>query len=210
MARATSLFTAANLLSLARLPLGVLFWVVLHAGWGGPTGGPWLATLVLVLAGVTDLLDGALARRALARQTGGKVQGTPAGAGSWLDPICDKLFVVMVLAAIWSVRRPGLGILAMIVARELAQLPLSVIYALVPSLRRWLRYDFRASVLGKAATVLQFCAILALLFAEPSATLFAVVSFVVGLVALGDYVRRAIRIGQQRLREQEEVPRSPR
>jgi cardiolipin synthase (CMP-forming) len=194
MSRSDPIFTAANLLSLARLPLGLVFWLVLRAPWGGALA----ATGVLVLAGITDVLDGAVARRALARRTG-KAGGMPAGTGSWLDPICDKLFVASVLAAIWVERRPGLSLLALIMTRELAQLPLAVIYAVVPSLRRWLRYDFRASLLGKAATLMQFLAILALLFRHPAVVLFATVAFVVGLLALADYIVRAVRIGRERL-----------
>lgn len=192
-----SFFTGANLLSLARLPLGLLFAVVFAASWGGT----WAALGVLVLAGITDALDGHLARRAQTRRAGGKQpkDESPPGIGSWLDPVCDKLFVSTVLAAIWFERRPPLALLALIVGRELVQLPLSVVYVAIPPLRRWLRYDFRASVLGKAATVLQFAAITALLFNSPATRIAAAVSFVVGLLALGDYLRRAIHLGQQRL-----------
>src|SRR5262245_36877516 len=91
-----SFFSIANLLSLARLPLAVMFAVVLSAPWGGP----WAALGVLALAGLTDALDGMFARRAEARRTGAHGPVSPAGTGSWLDPICDKLFVGGVLGAI--------------------------------------------------------------------------------------------------------------
>jgi phosphatidylglycerophosphate synthase len=189
-----SFFTLANLLSLSRLPLALLFAVALVAPWGGSG----VATLVLGTAGLTDALDGMFARRAEARRTGGLARGTPAGTGSWLDPICDKLFVATVLLSIWFARQPPLTVLALILARELAQVPLSLIYVAIPALRRWLRYDFRASVFGKAATVLQFGAIAALVWSSASTTGLAWISFVVGLVALGDYLRRAIKLGRQR------------
>jgi len=190
-----SFFSVANLLSLARLPLALAFAVVLAAPWGGP----WAALGVLALAGATDALDGVFARRAEARRLGTHGPTAPAGTGSWLDPVCDKLFVGGVLAAIWYRSQPSLGLLALIVARELAQLPLSVVYAAVPALRRWLRYDFRASVLGKAATVSQFAAIAALLFQSPLAVPAAWFAFAIGLLALGDYILRAVRIGRARL-----------
>ena len=193
-------FSTANVLSLARLPLALLFAVVLAAPWGGP-----LAALgVLALAGLTDALDGAVARRAEARRTGATGPVAPAGTGSWLDPICDKVFVAGVLGAIWYRSQPPLGLLALIVARELAQLPLSLIYATVPALRRWLQYDFRASVLGKAATVSQFAAVAALLFDSALTRPLAWAAFVIGLLALGDYVRRAVRIGRMRLHQRPE------
>jgi phosphatidylglycerophosphate synthase len=196
-------FTAANLLSLVRLPLGAAFAVALSAPWGGR----WAAMGVLALAGASDVADGWSARRAwAARAASGLAEGapakeraSPAGMGSWLDPICDKLFVASVLGAIWYASHPPLWWLGLIVARELIQLPLSLIYAAIPALRRWLRYDFRASAPGKAATVMQFCAVAALIWQSRAALGFGVASFVIGLVALGDYLRRAIRIGARRL-----------
>ena len=189
------MLSVANLLSLSRVPLGAVFAWALAKPPGGRT---WAPFAVLALAGVTDVLDGWFARRAMARATGRR-GGTPAGMGSWLDPICDKVFVAAVLGAIWLHARPPLAWLALILSRELAQVPLSLVYVAVPALRKWLRYDFRASVAGKAATVTQFAAVSALVLRHPSARLLAWASFVVGMIALGDYLGRAIRIGQRRL-----------
>ncbi len=177
-------FTLPNLLSLARLPLGWLFWFAL-----GSTPAHAAAALgVMAAAAATDVLDGTLARR----------RGVAlAGVGSWLDPICDKLFVAAVLAALHVERGVPLGMLALIVARELIQLPMSIVYRAIPSLRHWLRYDFRASVLGKAATIAQFLAIAALVVGLP-ATLPIGLAFALGIVALVDYVRRAIELGRAR------------
>jgi cardiolipin synthase len=179
-----------NLLSLSRLPLGGVFWLAL-----GPTATPANAALalsVMALAAVTDMLDGYVARQ----------RGvSTAGMGSWLDPICDKLFVGAVLAALHFERGVPLWLLAVIVARELMQLPMVVVYRVFPTLRHWLRYDFRASHLGKAATIIQFIAIGCLVMGWPAAVPFAWGAFGVGLVALIDYVRRAVLIGKQRLVE---------
>src|ERR1700749_5136055 len=99
------LVTLPNALSLARLPLGGLFWAALARG-------PQHAELpfaVLAAAAVTDVLDGWIARR----------RGTdPAGMGSWLDPICDKLFVGAVIVALYVERHTPLVLLALVVARE--------------------------------------------------------------------------------------------
>src|SRR6188474_1591451 len=184
-----SFLTVANLLSLSRLPLGALFaWTFTRAD-----GQAWVSLIVLALAGASDALDGWLARRAEARRSGGKSDVTPAGTGSWLDPICDKVFVATVLGAIWLQSRPPLTWVALTLTRELAQLPLSLFYLAIPSLRRWLRYDFRASVPGKAATVAQFLAVVALMFRSPLAPPLAIACCGIGLVALGDYLRRAVR-----------------
>ena len=181
-----------NLLSLSRLPLGGVFWVAL-----GPTPKRALLALgVMALAAVTDVLDGTIARR----------RGvSTAGMGSWLDPICDKLFVGAVLAALHFERGVPWWLLAVIVARELMQLPMVVVYRVFPTLRHWLRYDFRASHLGKAATIIQFLAIGALVMGWPAALPLAWGAFGVGLVALIDYVRRAVTIGKQRIHEPEQA-----
>jgi phosphatidylglycerophosphate synthase len=109
------------------------------------------------------------------------------------------VFVAAVLGAIWCHFHPPLAWLALILGRELVQFPLSLVYLAVPSLRRWLRYDFRASVPGKAATAMQFAAIAALMFRHPAARVLALAAFVTGMIAIGDYLRRAVRIGRRRL-----------
>jgi cardiolipin synthase len=186
-ARENRLLTLPNVLSVARLPLGGLFWVALA---DGPEH-PELTFGVLAAAAATDVLDGYFARR----QSG----GPPAGIGSWLDPICDKLFVGSVLAALYVQRRVPLSLLALIVTRELLQLPMALVYRASATLRRWLRYDFRASLLGKAATVVQFLAVSALVIYGDHALAWglAVAAFVLGVVALADYIRRAIVIGKR-------------
>jgi cardiolipin synthase len=196
--RLKALLSAPNLLSLARVPLGGAFWLTI-----GPTAeqSPW-AFAVMAAAAATDVLDGHLARRETARaRAAGRPVDPDGGTGAWLDPICDKLFVGLVLSAIIVHRRPPLHLILLIVSRELMQLPLGMVYRFVPMLRRWLQYDFRASVLGKAATVAQFLAIGALILNDRSTAVFAVVAFVVGVAALVDYLRRAIAIGRRRLAE---------
>ncbi len=182
--RTSGWFTAPNLLSLARVPLGVVFWFVM----GAAPGRALPPLLVLAAAAVTDVMDGITARR----------RGVDlAGVGSWLDPLCDKLFVGAVLGALHVQRGVPLGLLALIVARELLQLPMTVVYRAIPTLRRWLQYDFRASPLGKAATISQFLAVTWLILGLPPRVPI-VAAFTLGIVALGDYVLRAVEIGRQR------------
>ena len=192
--RLQNLLTAPNLLSLSRIPLGVVFWFVL-----GPTDAlAYGAFAILALAAVTDVLDGYLARRSAARAAGGTGAAVESGGGTgaWLDPICDKLFVGSVLAAIMVRRQPSIWLVLLILSRELVQLPIGVVYRFMPTLRSWLRYDFRASVLGKGATVAQFIAIAALILNHRWIRLLAFLAFVLGIGALVDYFRRAIAIGK--------------
>ena len=154
-----------------------------------------LALGVMALAAGTDVLDGTIARR----------RGlSTAGMGSWLDPICDKLFVGAVLAALLLQARRA-AVAAGGDRRARADTAADGAWSTRCSrrLRHWLRYDFRASHLGKAATIIQFLAIGSLVMGWPAACPLAWGAFGVGLVALADYVRRAIAIGKQRLHEPE-------
>jgi len=189
------LLTVPNLLSLSRIPLGGLFWSALATG---PSSAVY-PFAVLAAAAATDVLDGYLARR--------KHGANPPGAGAWLDPICDKLFVGAVIGALYVQRHVPLGLLALILTREILQLPMGLVYRVIPTLRSWLRYDFRASGLGKAATVAQFLAVSALILDERFEHRFAypmaILAFALGLIALADYIRRAIAMGRRRIHTEE-------
>ncbi len=193
--RLPTLLSLPNLLSLSRIPLGGAFWLVL-----GPTarGSIW-AFVLMALAALSDVLDGYFARRQ-ARRAGGPPE-PDGGTGAWLDPICDKIFVGAVLGAIIVRRHPPPLLVVLILTRELIQLPMGIAYRFMPTLRHWLRYDFRASILGKAATVAQFLAITALMLDHPSLAPFAVIAFALGLAALADYMWRAVRIGKRRFEQ---------
>jgi len=183
--QSTLLMWTANLLTLARLPLAVLFWFVVHRLDG--------AFAVIALAALTDVVDGRLARRAR------RLEGLPASAasmGAWLDPLCDKTFVVSVLIATWVHTHPPLWLIVAIGARELVLVPLATLYRFT-RLRSRMRYDFRAGPLGKAATVAQFVAILALLAHLPYRAALAWLSGAIGLVAAGHYVRRGLRLARR-------------
>ena len=72
--RAGDLLTVPGLLSLARVPLGLLFPFVVD---------PWASLLVVATAGLSDMLDGWYARRF----------GKETATGALLDPLSDKFFV---------------------------------------------------------------------------------------------------------------------
>ena len=170
--RATTRFpTAADWISLSRLPLGA-------AAWLRPDD-PLYVLALMAVAGATDVLDGWVARR-----MGGDE------AGIWLDPLCDKLFVVSTVAAIWFARTPPIELLPLLVSREIVQTATFALMAVVPRLRPRRGFDLRAAYVGKLATVLQFATVAAILFEHASQTPLAVVTGVVGLVAGAYYARR--------------------
>jgi Phosphatidylglycerophosphate synthase len=167
-----------DLLSLVRVPLGVAFVPL--------AGRPIAALAVLGLAAISDVLDGWLARR----------QPQPLSWGEWLDPICDKFFIIAVMAGLYLCQHPPLRTLLPILTREAAILVLFLIHRLVPSMRS-IRYDYRAHALGKAATAAQFLAAAALLFAHPAAKYLAALCALLGLLCAGVYARRGRAMAQR-------------
>lgn len=167
----------ANLLTLARLPMAGLVWVA-------PGSLGWVLGL-MAAAALSDVLDGWVARRLGGGQVG--------GVGAWLDPVCDKVFVVSVLVAVWVVVRPPVWVLPAVAARELIVVPLGLAYRCAPGLRGERRYDLRAVVVGKAATVAQFLTVAALLLDHPAALPLAGATGALGVAAGAVYLRRAWR-----------------
>jgi CDP-diacylglycerol---glycerol-3-phosphate 3-phosphatidyltransferase len=99
--------TLANLLTFARILLIPVF-VVLFAN---PTPDRSLAAaLVFIVAAVTDLLDGYVARRT----------GQITTLGKLLDPIADKLLVLSGLILLVQFERVAALVAIVIIARELA------------------------------------------------------------------------------------------
>lgn len=187
----------AHALTLSRIPLALaLVWV-----WGNPA---WSAALI-VLAAVTDAADGRVARRVKRRGGGGP------DIGGWLDPAVDKLFVTIVLAAIWT-RTHDLVVIALVGARELVLVPMIAVYLA----RRTPHAALRADVFGKIATIAQFLALCVIALAPAYALPAACVAAVLGLAAAGHYVAKAARDrepktidnGRRSVRAGRDTPRS--
>ena len=140
-----------NLLTWQRIvaiPLLVAVYLVPWEGWGMHSRNV-VATVIFVLAAVTDWVDGYLARR-LGQQT-------PFGA--FLDPVADKLLVCVALVMLLELDRVSSGVAAIIIGREIA----------ISALREWMatigaRRSVAVSSIGKLKTELQLVAIRMLLF----------------------------------------------
>lgn len=177
-----------NALTLARLPLAALFWIA--PGW------PPFALSVLGIAGLTDVLDGWVARRwrrrrwAESHDPNAFAAGT--GRGPWLDALCDKIFVLSVVTAVAVVVGPPLHLLAVMATREILMAPLAVAYRFMPE--GWRReYDFSAGWLGKGCTILQFVALSLAILRSPWFELAAWSAGAAGLAAILYYLHRAWR-----------------
>ena len=174
--RFRDVFLTPGLLSLARVPLAFAFpFVVETTAW---------AVGVLVVAGVTDVLDGYWARRF------GQV--TPTGAA--LDPITDKLFVLTV--AVTLVRSGHFSLLSVLFlsTREFFELPLVVWFAASPSARKARAGKPSANAFGKLATALQFAAVVSTLLRWSVAEYWIGATAVVGVLAALSYWIRALRL----------------
>jgi phosphatidylglycerophosphate synthase len=166
----------AHALTLSRIPLALALWWT----WGDPA---WSLALIAAAA-LTDTADGRVARRA--RRRGDRSPDI----GGWLDPAVDKLFVAVVLAAIW-VHAPlahPIAVIALVGARELVLVPLVAVYVA----RRPQHRALRADMFGKIATIAQFIALCVIAFAPRHALAAAAVTGGLGLVAAGHYVAERI------------------
>jgi phosphatidylglycerophosphate synthase len=139
-----------------------------------------------------------LPRRSAGQQAVSRARRLPTrlGWGEWLDPVCDKFFIMAVMVGLYLFRHPSLAILLPILTREAAILVLFLVHQLVPSLRG-VPYDYRAHVLGKAATAAQFLAATALLLAHPAAKYLAALCALLGLLCAAVYARRARTVARR-------------
>jgi len=130
-----SILTAANQLTMLRLLLVPVFALCMIYGRTG-----W-ALVVFAAAGLTDALDGLIARRT----------GTST-LGAWLDPMADKLllatmFVMLTIPGLGLVARIPLWLTVLVISRDVAIIMTVAIFNLAVA-----RRTFRPSFLGKVAT----------------------------------------------------------
>jgi cardiolipin synthase len=149
---------------------------------------PYYILGLMVLAGLSDVLDGWLERKR--RQRLGLPQGGES-VGAWLDPLCDKVFILSVLAAITAAHSLPWWIIPLIALREILQTLIVAATRVLPGLRRRLRPRFQANILGKLTTVVQFVTIGAILLNRPDTIPLAFGTALLGLIAVVVYVRRA-------------------
>jgi phosphatidylglycerophosphate synthase len=159
-----------NLLTLARLPLALGFLLV--ADRAVP------ALLVLAVAGLTDVLDGWVARRT----------GQSSKLGAALDGAVDKIFALTVTLAL--VLSGGLGLLDMMLlgVRDLGELALLGWLSLTGGLHP--ERERKALPLGKLTTLLQFATVTAAILARPERTAIAILAAIAGVGAAVEYWRR--------------------
>lgn len=108
----------------------------------------WIAGIILVVAGLSDVLDGFLAR----------TQNQVSTLGTMLDPVADKVLMTGILIVLAINGEVKSSVVTILIAKELALMFGGLV------LWRKVKRAIPASVLGKAATVCLYIGVLSLLF----------------------------------------------
>lgn len=162
------MLTLPNVITLLRLPLAFAFL----------QENAFVRGIALVLAMLSDGLDGYLARR----------YGKISRIGTLLDPVVDKFFVFFILAVMLAEHRLEWWEAATMLCRDISLLVFGAYLAVKGNLAK---YQFRAIWCGKMMTSLQFVVLIGLVFhvnfPPPVYGLFVLIGF----AALGElYLER--------------------
>ena len=178
--------TAANQLTILRMLLIPAFVILLlygHQGW---------ALITFVVAGLTDLLDGLIAR----------MTGEKTTLGAWLDPLADKLllvtmFIVLTLPGIGSANQLPVWFTILVISRDVAIVATVAVVNLAIG-----RRTFRPSIFGKIATATYILTgVVTLYFNYLGRTTRLVPAFVyaslaITLISAFHYLVQVLRMGQ--------------
>ncbi len=137
---ATRIFTVPNQLTFLRLGFLPLFIISIHYGRYG------LALAILIVAGLTDGLDGLLAR-SLNQKT---------ALGAYLDPIADKLLLSSSFVVLALNRKISWWLATLAISRDILLLTAAAVILVVVGYR-----PFPPSIWGKATTALQILLVFA-------------------------------------------------
>lgn len=179
-----TVLTVANQITLLRMLLVPAFVTLVVYGYLG-----W-ALVVFMVAGLTDAVDGLIARRS----------GQQSSLGAWLDPMADKLLAVSTFIVLTV---PGLGLAnplpiwltILIITRDIVIVTTVAIVNLAIGPR-----TFRPSIFGKIATATyMLTAVVAMFFNYLGyhsivVDLFVWASLAITLISSLHYIRHASRI----------------
>jgi len=166
-----ALLTLPNLLTLSRIPLAFVFvWLLFLDKTLG-------ALIVLIIAAISDL-EGFIAR----------TKGTTSDFGAFLDPFCDKFFMIIAVAGVTLYYRLELWHVFMLLFREFFVLVymLSLVFM---GYRKTARV-VKARIFGKIATILQFVAVFLMLLENSLFTPVVYLTFIFSFLASLDYLRK--------------------
>ncbi len=162
-------------MSLSRVVLALAFVLVSE---------PWDRIALIAVAGLTDFMDGWLARH----------KKSESSAGALLDPIADRIFVLVAISTYLVEGQLTTGQYFVFLTRDLATALGFVVAKIIPTLRPAV---FRARMLGKIVTVLQLVTLVAIIL-MPELTQVLVVT--IGVVSAASIVDYTIALWRERAR----------
>src|SRR4249920_3080783 len=183
-----ALLNAPNLVTLLRIVLIPLIVAVFYLpdAWLAHDEKNLAATVIFIVAAVTDWLDGYLARKL----------NQMSAFGAFFDPVADKLVVIGALIILLYLNRVDMVVALIIIGREIA----------ISALREWMAQLGQAksvavAFVGKLKTVTQMVAIPLLLYHDPLfglvdchglGTVLIYVAAVLTVVSMLYYLRKAL------------------
>ena len=142
-----NVLTLPNLITMVRVGASpVLVWLLYMPG----TWSPWLAAILFFVAGISDFLDGYLARRMHWEST----------VGQYLDPVADKLLVASMLIMLVILNQVQAWMAVAIICREIIVTGMRLMAANK-------NFTIPSDMAGKTKTAIQMLAIFLLLIPEP-------------------------------------------
>ncbi len=162
-----SLFTVPNILSLLRIPiaLGIIFY------WDSPVKYILLAVGILL-----DFVDGYAARKLN--------QATK--LGGILDPVCDKIFVLIIFLYAFITLQLPLYFLFFFFLRDI----FTSLASLIVILKKWhKKLEIKARFWGKMVTNLQFITLILMVIGHKTSVIIALsVLLIASFITIGDYI----------------------
>ncbi|HEY1952347.1 MAG TPA: CDP-alcohol phosphatidyltransferase family protein [Gemmatimonadaceae bacterium] len=158
-------FNLPNTISLSRVVLALGFVLVSE---------PWDRIALIAVAGLTDFMDGWLARHKKSEST----------AGALLDPLADRIFVLVAISTYLVEGQLTTAQYFIFLTRDLATAAGFVVAKIIPTLRPAV---FRARMLGKIVTVLQLIALVTIVVMPELTDLMIAAIGVVSLASIVDY-----------------------
>jgi phosphatidylglycerophosphate synthase len=161
--------TVANLLSLARIPLGITILAL---------DDPIAVAAVVAAGAATDVLDGMIAR----------LTGTQTEVGALLDPFCDRIFVFLALVSFLPSGHVEWAGFVILILRDLFTGGVFIVSKLAGE-----PVPFHSRMGGRVTTALQVAALFTLIFAPQYVMIPILLVGIASVYAIIDYGMAGLR-----------------
>lgn len=136
------LLNIPNILTILRIVMTpvIVYMVLSHQA--------WIAITLMVIAGITDMLDGLIARYYNMRTT----------VGAYLDPLADKIMLISLFVTLFHMQQVPLFVFLAVVFRDIVIVLGAIAYEMVTR-----RLTMQPSFISKATTFIQIVYVVLLL-----------------------------------------------